>query len=87
MKAISGCLLSTWRFSHKDKMDKIYTQRYAALSVYSAVFVIATKLEVSLGFPGGPVVKTMLPLQGTPFQSLVVELRSHMPSSMAKLNK
>ena len=31
-------------------------------------------------FPGGPVVKT-LPLQGTQFQSLVGELRAHMPSS------
>ena len=70
-----------------DKMDKISTQRYSALFVYSAVFVIATKLDISLGFPGGPVVKTVLPLQGTQFQSLVVELRSHMPSSMAKLNK
>ena len=68
-------------------MDKIYTQRYSALFVYSAVFVIATKLEVSLGFPGDPVVKTVLPLQGTQVQSLVVELRSHMPCSMAKLNK
>ena len=30
-------------------------------------------------FPGGPVVKTLLPVQGAPVQFLVGELRSHMP--------
>ena len=30
-------------------------------------------------FPGGPVVKNLLAIQGTPVQSLVGELRSHMP--------
>ena len=34
-------------------------------------------------FPGGPVVKTLL-LQGVQVQSLVGELRSHMPYGMAK---
>ena len=35
-------------------------------------------------FPGSPVVKTTLPTQGPWVQSLVGELRSHMPHSMAK---
>ena len=30
-------------------------------------------------FPGGPVVKNPLPMQGTRVRSLVGELRSHMP--------
>lgn len=34
-------------------------------------------------FPGSPVVKTALPLRGAQVQSLVVELRSHMPQSAA----
>ena len=34
-------------------------------------------------FPGGPVVKTMLPLQGGRVQSLVRELRSHKPQGKA----
>ena len=36
-------------------------------------------------FPGGPVVKTMLPLQGGRVQSLVMELRSHKPQGKATL--
>ena len=32
-----------------------------------------------MDFPGGPVVKTAFPLQGVQVQSLVGELRSHMP--------
>jgi len=39
------------------------------------------------GLPDGPVVKTLLPLQGARVQSLVRELRSHMPSSVAKKKK
>ena len=31
------------------------------------------------GFPRGPVVKTVLPLQGSLVQSPVLELRPHMP--------
>ena len=38
-------------------------------------------------FPGSPVIKTALPLQGTRVQSLVGELRSHMPHGMAKKTK
>ena len=34
--------------------------------------------------PGGPVVKTVLPLQGVWVRSLVGELRSHIPCSVAK---
>ena len=36
------------------------------------------------GRPGGPVVKTALPLEGAWIQSLVWELRSHMPGGVAK---
>ena len=39
------------------------------------------------GLPDGPVVKTLLPLQGARVQSLVRDLRSHMPSSVAKKKK
>ena len=35
-------------------------------------------------FPGGPVVKTALPMQGGRVRSLVGELRSHIPCSTAK---
>ena len=35
-------------------------------------------------FPGSQVVKTVLPVQGIWVQSLVRELRSHMPRSKAK---
>ena len=35
-------------------------------------------------FPGGPVVDSMLPVQGVWFPSLVGELRSHVPCSVAK---
>ena len=38
-------------------------------------------------FPGGPVVKTVLPMQGAWVQSLVRELRSHMLHSTAKKKK
>ena len=35
-------------------------------------------------FPGGPVVETVLPMQGAEVQSLVRELTSHMPWYAAK---
>ena len=35
------------------------------------------------GFPGGPGVRTLLPMQGTWVQSLVWELRSHKSCGMA----
>ena len=35
-------------------------------------------------FPGGPVVATLLLLQGAPVRSLVRKLRSHMPQDMAR---
>ena len=35
-------------------------------------------------FLGGPVVKTLCPLQGTGVPSLVSEQRSHMPHGVAK---
>ena len=38
-------------------------------------------------FPGVPVVKTLLPLQRAQVQSLVGELKSHMPHSVVKQNK
>ena len=38
-------------------------------------------------FPGVPVVKTELPLQGARVRSLVGELRSHMPQGVAKKSK
>ena len=38
-------------------------------------------------FPGGPVVKTMLPMQGVQFRSLVGELRSHLLYGAAKKEK
>ena len=38
-------------------------------------------------FPGGPVVKTMLPMQGVQFRSLVGELRSHLLYGAAKKDK
>ena len=38
-------------------------------------------------FPGGPVAKAVLPLQGPRVQSLVGELGSHMPGSTATRNK
>ena len=37
-------------------------------------------------FPGGPMVKTALPMQGPRVQSLVRELRSHMPHGQRKKN-
>ena len=50
---------------------------------------VATEIQERLlgDFPGGPVVKTLLPLQGTRVRSLVgVELRSHMPRGVPKRN-
>ena len=44
------------------------------------------KTESSRGFPGGPVVKTILPMQGALVWSLVGELRSHIPRGAAKIN-
>ena len=38
----------------------------------------------SRDFPGGPVVKTALPLQGAQVRSLVRELKSHLPRGAAK---
>ena len=38
-------------------------------------------------FPGGPGVKTALPLQGAQVQSLVGKLRSHMPCGVAQKKK
>ena len=38
-------------------------------------------------FPGGPMVDSVLPLQGAWVQSLVRELRSHIPCDTAKNNK
>lgn len=38
----------------------------------------------SWDFPAGPVVETVLPMQGTEVQSLVRELTSHMPQYVAK---
>ena len=38
-------------------------------------------------FPGSPVVKTAIPLQGIRVWSLVGELRSHMPRGLAKKQK
>ena len=35
-------------------------------------------------FPGGPGVKTLLPLKGAQVPSLIREVRSHMPCRMAK---
>ena len=49
-----------------------------------------TALEKRRGrrdFLGGPVVKTVLPMHGAKVQSLVEELRSHMPRGMAKRKK
>ena len=37
-----------------------------------------------MDFPSGPVVKTVLPLQGAQVRSLVGELRSHMLRGAAK---
>ena len=42
------------------------------------------KINITGDFPGGPVVKTALPLQGAQVRSLVGELGSHMPRSTAK---
>ena len=36
------------------------------------------------GFPGGPEIGTLLPVQGTQVRSLVRELRFHKPHSVAK---
>ena len=45
------------------------------------------KFSVDWDFPDGPVVKTLLPLQGARVQSLDRELRSHKPHGMAKKKK
>ena len=45
------------------------------------------KFSVDWDFPDGPVVKTLLPLQGAWVQSLDRELRSHKPHGMAKKKK
>ena len=37
--------------------------------------------EILRGVPGGPMVKTLLPMQRAWVQSLVGELRSHMPKN------
>ena len=42
------------------------------------------RMSGELYFPGGSMVKTLLPMQEPWVQSLVGELRSHMPCSMAK---
>ena len=42
------------------------------------------KLQSSLDFPGSLVLKTTLSVQGMWVQSLVRELRSHMPHGAAK---
>ena len=42
------------------------------------------RLKPTKDFPGGPVVKTVLPLQGARVQSLVMELKFHMPHGVAK---
>ena len=49
-------------------------------------FVLKKKKKSGFGdFPGSPVVKTrLLPMQAAQVQSLVGELRSHMPSDGAK---
>ena len=39
------------------------------------------------GVPGGPVVRTTLPLHGTQVRSLVGELKFHMPYGTAKKKK
>ena len=39
------------------------------------------------GFPGTPVVKTCLLMQGVPVRSLVVGLRSHMPHNQKSKHK
>ena len=46
-----------------------------------------SKFKGNRDFPGGPVAKTALPMQGVQVQSLVVELRSHMPRGTARKNK
>ena len=45
------------------------------------------KFGVDWDFPDGPVVKTLLPLQGARVQSLDRELRSHKPHGTAKKKK
>jgi len=55
--------------------------------VYRNIFHLKKKKKkqtVEKDFPGSPVVKTLLPLQGAWVQSLVQELRSCVPHGMAK---
>ena len=44
---------------------------------YSALCTASVNTFILRDFPGGPVVKTMLPVQKMQVQSLVRELRSH----------
>ena len=50
---------------------------------------MSPRRQESLGwdFPGGPVVKTVLPLQKAQVRSLVWKPRSHMPGSMTEKKK
>ena len=47
----------------------------------------AFPLQKFRNFPGAPVVGTLLPIQGAQVQSLVGELGSYMPHSVAKKKK
>ena len=49
-----------------------------------AAMYLLIKLMVQRDFPGGPVAKTVLSVQGAWVPSLVGELRSYMPHSMVK---
>ena len=40
--------------------------------------------EAGVDFPGSPVVKTVLPKQGAQVQSLIRELRAHMPLGLPR---
>ena len=58
---------------------------------WKAVYVKETFVNSKMReFPGGPVVKTLLPMQGGSIRSLVRKLSSHVPCSTAnqiKINK
>ena len=65
----------------------IFISLHSCSIVLLAIFIILCVRSLWWYFPGGPAVKTVLPLQGARVRSLARELRSHMPCGAAKKEK
>ena len=69
-------------YNHKSDHIMLQIKMLRWISLHSLCFKTALR-----NFPGYPVVKTLLPIQGAQVQFLAGELRSHMPHSAAKIKK